>query len=108
MVSTHADCSFCVYAAMNKDHDMVDVIIVNPNHVCAGAVMLPHGSANWQAWLQCILDLRIPATLTVAKKAPPSEIIASPSDVNYIRCSKRIRCQVVARGGARGESWVVL
>ena len=51
--------------SMNKDnHDMVKVVTVNPNHICAGAVMQPRSTANRQAWLQCIL----PATLTVTKK----------------------------------------
>ena len=68
---THADCSFRVYAVTNKDGDMVKVTIISPNHICMGAVMQPHSTANWQAWLQRIL----PATLTVTKKTTPSEMI---------------------------------
>ena len=56
---------------MNKDRNMVKVVTVNPNHICVGAVMQPRSTANRQAWLQRIL----PATLTIAKKTTPSEII---------------------------------
>ena len=41
VVCVHADCSFRVYAAMDKDRDIVEVITVNPNHICVGAVMQP-------------------------------------------------------------------
>ena len=66
----HADCSFCEYAAMNKDRNMVNVINVIPNHICVGAVMPPRSTANRQAWLQCIL----PATLPIANNTTPSKI----------------------------------
>ena len=71
VLCAHADCSFCVYAAMNKDRNMVNMFTVNPNHICVGAVMPPRSTANRQAWLQRILL----ATLTIAKKTTPSDII---------------------------------
>ena len=70
-VCAHADCSFRVYAAMNRNRGMVEVITANPNHIRVGAVMQPRSTANRQAWLQRIL----PATLTVTKKTTSSEII---------------------------------
>ena len=71
VVCAHVDCSFRVYAAINKDRNMVKVVTVNHNHICVGAVMQPRSAANRQAWLQRIL----PATLTIPKKTTPSEII---------------------------------
>ena len=71
VIGAHADCSCRLYAAMNKDHNMVEVITANPNHICVGAVVQPRSTANRQAWLQRIL----PATLTVTKKTTPSDII---------------------------------
>ena len=56
---------------MNKDHNMVEVITANPNHICVGAVVQPRSTANRQAWLQ----RTTPATLTVTKKTTPPDII---------------------------------
>ena len=64
VVCTHADCSFRVYAAMDKDRGIVEVLTVNPSHICVGAVMQPHSTANRQAWLQRIL----PATFQLRRK----------------------------------------
>ena len=71
VVCAHADYSFRVYAAMDKDRGTVEVITSNPNHICVGAVMQPRSTANRQAWLQRIL----PATVSVTKKTTPSQII---------------------------------
>ena len=82
----HADCSFRVYAAMNKDHNMVKVATVNSNHICAGAVMQPRSTANGQAWLQRIL----PATFRVVRKNAPSQITDALSFT--IRCRLLTQC----------------
>ena len=71
IVCAYADYFFRVYAAMNKDRNMVKVVTVNLNHICVGAVMQPRSTANRQACLQRIL----PATLTIAKKTTPSDAV---------------------------------
>lgn len=40
-VCAHADCPFRMYAATNKDSDMVKAIAVNPNHIYIRAMIQP-------------------------------------------------------------------
>ena len=41
VVCARSGCFFQVYAAIDKDRDIVEVITVNPNRICVGAVTQP-------------------------------------------------------------------
>ena len=87
MVCAHADCSLRVYAAMNRDRGMVEVITANPNHIFVGAVMRHRSATNRQAWLQRILR----NTYSHEENHTIGDhrcCKASPSGANYICCSK--------------------
>ena len=87
VVCAHADCSFRVYAAMNRGRGMVEVTTTNPNqpYLCGSCDAAPQHSE--------------PASLAAAH---------SPCNLNSHEESHIIRCQLhtLQQNALRGASWV--